>query len=64
MEKCTIGLKSVRDMPKAWQLCQKLLDNGAKFKNSNVTKPMKNTPSQDGAEEEQGGRSSDLFTKG
>lgn len=34
-----------------------------KFKNSDIAKPAKNIPSQDGTEREQGKKRPDLFTK-
>lgn len=60
----TIGANSITVRQKV-QLVSilQLLEKGTKFKKSNVTKPLKNTPSQDGTEWEQGGRRFDLFTK-
>ena len=40
-----------------------MMEKGAKFKKGDVAKPMKNTPSQDGAEGEQVGRRYDFFTR-
>ena len=42
-------VKGIKTMPKVWQL-----EKGIKLKNGDVAKPVKNTPSQDGTEGEQG----------